>query len=120
MNDFDMLDLLDETPNGAHSVVIFPNRDDLRRKFQPFVGQYDPTYRTHSLHRAEYLEDRKRRARVYLRTPKQITAANRNRAIDGAVRAYIAPGVNVSYLMETCLKKSGIHEVLPADAAGLI
>ena len=58
-----VLDLLDETPNGAYSVVIFPNRDTLRRKFQPFVGQYDPTYRTHSLYRAEYLEDRKRRAR---------------------------------------------------------
>ena len=120
MNDFDLLDLLDETPNGAHSVVIFPNRDALRRKFQPFVGQYDPTYRPHSLHRAEYLEARKRPPRVNLRTPKQITAANRNRAIDGAVRAYIAPGVNVSYLMETCLKKSGIPHIIPATKAGLL
>ena len=120
MNDFDLLDLLDETPDGAHTVVIFPSRGELRRKFQPFVGQRDPIYHTHTLHRAEYLEDRKRGARLYLRTPKQITAANRNRAIDGAVRAYTAPGVNVSYLMETCLKKSGITHVIPATAAGLL
>ena len=120
MNDFDLLDLLDETPNGAHTVVIFPSRGELRRKFQPFVGQRDPIYRTHTLHRAEYLEDRTRGARLYLRTPKQITAANRNRAIDGAVRAYVAPGVTFSYLMETCLKKSGIPHIIPATEAGLL
>lgn len=104
-----LLDILDDTPNGEHSVIIYPNRHTLRQAFQPYVGTYSRLYRTHSLHRAEYIEDPKRRARVYLRTPRQITAINRNRAIDGSVRAYIADGVEVTDLMKTRLNQSGIH-----------
>ena len=68
-----LLDILDDTPDAQHSVVIYPNRHTLRAAFQPYIGTHSPLYRTHSLHRAEYIEDRKRLARVYLRTPKQIT-----------------------------------------------
>ena len=106
-----LLDILDDTPNGEHSVVIYPDRHALRAAFQPYVGTYSRTYRTHSLHRAEYIEDPKRRARVYLRTPRQITAINRNRAIDGAVRAYAADGVEITDLMKTRLNQSGITQV---------
>lgn len=120
MPDIDLLEMLSETPDFEHSVVIFPDRDMLRRVFQPFVGRYDRVYRTHCLHRAEYLEDRKRNARLYLRTPKQITVVNRNRAIDGAVRAYIAPGVEVTDRMAVNMLASGIKEILPTDAVGLI
>ena len=120
MPDIDLLEMLSETPDFEHSVVIFPDRDMLRRVFQPFVGQYDHVYRTHCLHRAEYLEDRKRKARLYLRTPKQVTVVNRNRAIDGAVRAYIAPGVEVTDMMAVNMLASGIKEILPTDAVGLI
>ena len=106
-----LLDILDDTPNGEHSVVIYPDRHALRAAFQPYIGKYSRLYRTHSLHRAEYIEDPKRRARVYLRTPRQITAANRNRAIDGSVRAYAADGVEVTDLMKTSLNQSGITQV---------
>lgn len=106
-----LLDILDDTPNGEHSVVIYPDRPTLRAAFQPYVGQYSTLYRTHSLHRAEYIEDPRRCARVYLRTPRQITAVNRNRAIDGAVRAYITDGVEVTDLMKTSLNQSGITQV---------
>ena len=106
-----ILDILDDTPNGEHSVVIYPDRRTLRAAFQPYVGKYDPTYRTHSLHRAEYIEDHKRLARVYLRTPRQITAVNRNRAIDGSVRAYVTEGVEVTNLMRSCLNQSGITNI---------
>ena len=106
-----LLDILDDTPNGEHSVVIYPDRHALRAAFQPYVGTYSRTYRTHSLHRAEYIEDPKRLARVYLRTPRQITAVNRNRAIDGAVRAYVTDGVEVTDLMKTSLNQSGIPQV---------
>ena len=106
-----LLDILDDTPNSEHSVVIYPDRPALRAAFQPYVGKYSHLYRTHSLHRAEYIEDRKRLARVYLRTPRQITAINRNRAIDGAVHAYITEGVEVTDLMKTCLNQSGITTV---------
>lgn len=120
MPDIDLLEILSEVPDFEHCVVIFPDRDMLRRAFQPFVGQYDPVYRTHCLHRAEYLEDRKRKARLYLRTPKQILVANRNRAIDGAVRAYVVPGVEVTDMMTVNMLASGIKEILPTDAVGLI
>ena len=106
-----LLDILDDTPNGEHSVGIYPDRHALRAAFQPYIGKYSRLYRTHSLHRAEYIEDPKRRARVYLRTPRQITAANRNRAIDGSVRAYAADGVEVTDLMKTSLNQSGITQV---------
>lgn len=106
-----LLDILDNTPAGTHSVVIYPNRHTLRSAYQPYVGTYSRLYRTHSLHRAEYIEDRKRLARVYLRTPKQITSINRNRAIDGAVRAYITGGVEVTDLMKTRLNQSGITNI---------
>lgn len=106
-----LLDVLDNTPNGEHSVVIYPDRRSLRQAFQPHVGKYDPTYRTYSLHRAEYIEDRHRLARVYLRTPRQLTAVNRNRAIDGSVRAYVTDGVEVTDLMKTCLNQSGITTI---------
>lgn len=106
-----LLDILDDTPNGEHSVVIYPDRRALRQAFQPYVGKYSRLYRTHSLHRAEYIEDPKRLARVYLRTPRQITAVNRNRAIDGAVHAYAAEGVEVTDLMRTRLNQSGITQV---------
>lgn len=106
-----LLDILDNTPNGEHSVVIYPDRHTLRAAFQPYIGTYIHLYRTHSLHRAEYIEDPKRRARVYLRTPRQITAINRNRAIDGAVHAYVTDGVEVTDLMKTCLNQSGITSV---------
>ena len=106
-----LLDILNDTPNGEHSVVIYPNRHTLRQAFQPYVGTYNHLYRTHSLHRAEYIEDPKRLARVYLRTPRQITAVNRNRAIDGSVRAYVADGVEITDLMKTCLNQSGITQV---------
>ena len=106
-----LLDILNDTPDGEHSVVIYPDRRTLRAAFQPHVGKYDPTYRTHSLHRAEYIEDRHRLARVYLRTPRQITAVNRNRAIDGSVRAYMADGIEVTDLMKTSLNQSSIHNI---------
>ena len=106
-----LLDILDDTPDKEHSVVIYPDRHTLRQAFQPYVGKYSRLYRTHSLHRAEYIEDPKRRARVYLRTPRQTTAANRNRAIDDSVRAYITDGVNITDLMKTCLNQSGIHNI---------
>lgn len=106
-----ILDILDDTPDGEHSVVIYPNRHTLRAAFQPYVGMYSRLYRTHSLHRAEYIEDPKRQARVYLRTPRQITAVNRNRAIDGSVRAYITDGVEITDLMKTCLNQSSIHNI---------
>lgn len=106
-----LLDVLNDTPNGEHSVVIYPDRHTLRQDFQPYVGKYSPLYRTHSLHRAEYIEDPKRCARVYLRTPRQLTAVNRNRAIDGAMRAYVTDGVEVTDLMKTCLNQSGIHNI---------
>ena len=105
------LDILDATPDREHTVVIYPDRHSLRQAFQPYVGTYSRLYRTHSLHRAEYLEDPKRQARVYLRTPKQITAVNRNRAIDGAVRAYVTHGVEVTDLMKTRLNQSGITNI---------
>lgn len=108
-----LLDILDDTPHGEHSVVIYPDRRALRDAFQPYVGKYSRLYRTHSLHRAEYIEDPKRLTRVYLRTPRQITAVNRNRAIDGAVRAYTAAGVEITSLMKTCLNQSGIHTITP-------
>ena len=106
-----LLDILDDTPGGQHSVVIYPDRHTLRQEFQPYVGKRSRLYRTRSLHRAEYIEDPKRRARVYLRTPKQITAANRNRAIDGAVHAYVADRVEVTDLMRTRLNQSGITDI---------
>ena len=106
-----LLDILDDTADGEHSVVIYPDRRTLRQAFQPYVGKYSRLYRTHSLHRAEYIEDPKRCARVYLRTPRQITAVNRNRAIDGSVRAYMTDGVEVTDLMKTCLNQSGIHTI---------
>lgn len=106
-----LLDILDDTPNEEHSVVIYPDRRTLRAAFQPYVGTYSHLYRTHSLHRAEYIEDPKRLARVYLRTPRQITAVNRNRAIDGAVRAYAADDVEVTSLMRSCLNQSGITNI---------
>lgn len=106
-----LLDILDDTPDGEHSVVIYPDRHTLRQAFQPYVGTYSRQYRTHSLHRAEYIEDPQRRTRVYLRTPRQITAVNRNRAIDGSVRAYVADGVEVTDHMKTCLNQSGITTV---------
>ena len=106
-----LLDILNDTPDGEHSVVIYPDRHALRQDFQPHVGKYTYHYKTHSLHRAEYIEDRKRLARVYLRTPRQITAVNRNRAIDGAVRAYTTDGVDITDLMKTCLNQSGIHNI---------
>ena len=106
-----LLDILDDTPNGEHSVVIYPDRRALRAAFQPYVGIYSRLYRTHSLHRAEYIEDPKRQARVYLRTPRQITAVNRNRAIDGATCAYITNGVEITNLMKTCLNQSGITNI---------
>lgn len=106
-----ILDIVDDTPNGEHSVVIYPNRRTLRAAFQPYVGTYSRIYRTHSLHRAEYIEDPKRLTRVYLRTPRQITAVNRNRAIDGAVRAYVTDGVEITDLMKTSLNQSGIHNI---------
>ena len=106
-----LLDILDDTPGGEHSVVIYPDRRTLRAAFQPYVGTYSRLHRTHSLHRAEYIEDPGRCARVYLRTPRQITAVNRNRAIDGSVRAYITDGVEVTDLMKTCLEESGITQV---------
>lgn len=52
-----LLDVLDNTPNGEHSVIIYPDRRTLRAAFQPYVGKYSRHYRTHSLHRAEYIED---------------------------------------------------------------
>ena len=106
-----LLDILDDTPDGEHSVVIYPDRHALRAAFQPYVGTYSRTYRTHSLHRAEYIEDPKRHARVYLRTPRQTTAINRNRAIDGSVRAYVTGGVEVTDLMRTRLNQSGIDNI---------
>ena len=106
-----LLDVLDNTPNGEHSVIIYPDRRTLRAAFQPYVGKYSRHYRTHSLHRAEYIEDPKRLARVYLRTPRQITAVNRNRAIDGSVRAYTTDGVEVTDHVKTCLNQSGIHNI---------
>lgn len=106
-----LLDILDDTPNGEHSVVIYPDRRALRAAFQPYVGTYSRLYRTHSLHRAEYIEDPKRLARVYLRTPRQITAVNRNRAIDGAVRAYTTDGVEITDLMKACLNQSGVTNI---------
>ena len=106
-----LLGILDDTPDGEHSVAIYPDRHTLRAAFQPYIGKYSSLYRTHSLHRAEYIEDRKRLARVYLRTPKQITAVNRNRAIDDAARAYVTEGVEVTDLMKTCLNQSGIHNI---------
>lgn len=106
-----LLDILDDTPNGAHSVVIYPDRNTLRHAYQPLIGKHTYRYKTHSLHRAEYIEDRKRLARVYLRTPKQITAINRNRAIDAALRAYVTDGVEVTDLMKTRLKESGITNI---------
>ena len=106
-----LLDILDDTPAGQHSVVIYPDRRTLRSAFQPHVGTYSRVYRTNSLHRAEYIEDPKRRARVYLRTPRQLTAVNRNRAIDGAIRAYATQGVTITDLMETRLQESGIHTI---------
>lgn len=106
-----LLDILDDTPNGEHSVVIYPDRRALRAAFQPYVGKYSRLYRTHSLHRAEYIEDQGRLARVYLRTPRQITAVNRNRAIDGAVRAYAADGVEITDLMRSSLNQSGITNI---------
>lgn len=109
-----LLDILDDTPNGEHSVVIYPDRRTLRAAFQPYVGTYSRLYHTHSLHRAEYIEDPKRRARVYLRTPRQITAVNRNRAIDSSVRAYITVGVEVTDLMKTRLNQSGITNITKA------
>lgn len=106
-----LLDILDDTPDGEHSVVIYPDRRTLRAAFQPYVGKYSRLYRTHSLHRAEYIEDPGRLARVYLRTPRQLTAVNRNRAIDGSMRAYITDGVEVTDLMKTSLNQSGIHNI---------
>lgn len=106
-----LLDILDDTPDGEHSVIIYPDRRALRAAFQPYVGTYSPLYRTHSLHRAEYIEDPKRCTRVYLRTPRQITAVNRNRAIDGSVRAYVTDGVEVTDLMKTSLNQSSIHTI---------
>ena len=106
-----LLNILNDTPDNEHSVVIYPDRRTLREDFQPYVGKYSRLYRTNSLHRSEYLEDPQRHARVYLRTPKQITAANRNRAIDGAIRAYAAEGVKVTSLMKTRLNQSGITQV---------
>lgn len=101
------MNLLDITPNSEHGVVIYPDRHTLR---QAYVGAYSREYRTHSLHRAEYIEDPKRCARVCLRTPRQITAVNRNRAIDGSVRAYITNGVEITDLMKTCLNQSSITQ----------
>lgn len=106
-----ILDILNDTPARQNCVIIYPDRRALRQDFQPYVGIYSRLYRTHSLHRAEYIEDPKRRARVYLRTPKQITSVNRNRAIDGSVRAYVADGVEVTDLMKTCLNQSGITNI---------
>jgi len=106
-----ILDILDDTPDGEHSVVIYPDRRTLRAAFQPYVGMYSHLYRTNSLHRAEYIEDPNRLARVYLRTPRQITAVNRNRAIDGSVRAYAADGVEVTDLIKTNLNQSGITNI---------
>lgn len=106
-----LLDILDNTPDGEHSVVIYPDRRALRQAFQPYVGMYSRLYRTHSLHRAECIEDPKRCARVYLRTPKQITSINRNRAIDGSVRAYVTDGVEVTSLMKTRLNQSNITNI---------
>lgn len=106
-----LLDILDDTPDGEHSVVIYPDRRTLRAAFQPYIGTYSRLYRTHSLHRAEYIEDPHRCARVYLRTPRQITAVNRNRAIDGAVHAYTTDGVEITDLMKNCLNQSSIHNI---------
>ena len=109
-----LLDILDDTGNNEHVVVIYPDRHTLRQDFQPYVNTYSRLYRTHSLHRAEYIEDPKRRARVYLRTPKQIISVNRNRAIDGSVRAYVTDGVEVTDLMKTRLNQSGITNITQA------
>lgn len=106
-----LLDILDATPSGEHSVVIYPDRRTLRAAFQPYLGKRSQAFRTHALHHAEYIEDRKRLARVYLRTPKQITYTNHNHAIDGSVRAYVADGVEVTDHMKTCLNQSGIHTI---------
>lgn len=91
--------------------MIYPDRRALRQDFQPYIGKYSHLYRTHCLHRAEYIEDPQRLARVYLRTPRQITAVNRNRAIDNSVRAYITEGVEVTDHMVTCLNQSGITTI---------
>ena len=106
-----LLDILDDPPGRAHTVVISPDRHSLRQDFQPYLGTYSRLYRTHSLHRAEYIEDRKRQARVYLRTPKQIISINRNRAIDGAVHAYVTEGVEFTDIMKTRLNQSGITNI---------
>ena len=109
-----LLDILDDTPNGKHNVVIYPDRHTLRAAFQPYIGTHNPLYRTHSLHRAEYIEDPKRCARVYLRTPRQITAINRNRAIDDSERAYVTDGVEITDLMKTSLNQSRITTITKA------
>nr|DAU73351.1 MAG TPA: hypothetical protein [Caudoviricetes sp.] len=106
-----LLDILDATPSGEHSVVIYPNRHALRQDFQPYLGKRSQAFRTHALHHAEYIEDRKRLARVYLRTPRQITYTNHNHAIDGSVHAYVADGVEVTDLMKTRLEESGITNI---------
>lgn len=106
-----LLDMLNDTPDREHTVVIYPDRRTLRAAFQPYLGKYSQEFRTHALHHAEYIEDPKRCARVYLRTPRQITYTNRNRAIDGSTRAYVTDGVEVTDLMKTRLEESGITQV---------
>lgn len=108
----ELLDYLDYVNDGSHAVAVFSGRNSLRACLEQYNQQRDPRYRTRSLHRAEYLEDRKRHSRIYLRTIRQIVSTARNRKIDGSQFALIDEGVEVTPIMQANFEESGIQNII--------
>lgn len=108
-----ILDYLDDLPPESWGVVIFPSRRELRECLEQYNQEFDPIYRTKSLHRGEYIERRDIKSRLYLRTRRQIITYGRNRKIDGSVFALLHPAVTLDPVMLKNLYTSGIKELIP-------
>lgn len=109
----DILDYIDDLPRDGWAVAVFPGRNELRDCLEQYNRVRDPMYRTHSLHRAEYVENRATGARMYLRTRRQIIARGRNRKIDGSKFALLHPDLQMDDLIRRNLEESGITELVP-------
>lgn len=109
----DILDYIDDLPRDGWAVAVFPGRNELRDCLEQYNRARDPQYRTHSLHRAEYVENRETGARMYLRTRRQIIAQGRNRKIDGSQFALLHPDLQMDDMIRRNLEESGITELVP-------